>query len=508
MSFLRSVLKAGGAAALPLNPQHARVLTSPDEFYETLLDGIARARRRVTLASLYVGDGGKERHLVDCLARRLRERRELRARVLLDHSRATRGGVNRGTARVFAPLLHGDGGGSGSDGGDVGDGGDDAAARCRVQLFQMPQLRGAWKQRVFPARYKEGLGVFHAKAYVFDDTVLISGANLSDDYFTDRQDRYLLFGSGAAPALADYYHGFADVVGRHAHTLVSVPPPDGGGTARLAVEPPARSCAADLSRELLSLGGAGSGGGGTVDDDDDDVGTGGDRAPAQPTPTAWVSPNVQLAPVGVRQDEAVTVAVLDRALRGGLDVHLATAYFNLGPRLVHCISGALAARQPPERPHATILTASPSANGFHGAGGISGALPMAFSFLVQSFWQTCADLGLLGHVRILEYARPGWTFHGKGLWAADAAARETFSFVGSPNFGRRSVNRDFESHVAVCVPSDSDLAGQFRAERDAMCAHGAAVDERTWEGRRLRGFFNWQRGTWIPWATRAIGSFL
>ena len=59
MSFLRSVLKAGGAAALPLNPQHARVLTSPDEFYETLLDGIARARRRVTLVSLYVGVGGK-----------------------------------------------------------------------------------------------------------------------------------------------------------------------------------------------------------------------------------------------------------------------------------------------------------------------------------------------------------------------------------------------------------------------------------------------------------------
>ena len=41
------------------------------------------------------------------------------------------------------------------------------------------------------------------KVNVFDNNVIITGANLSDDYFTDRQDRYYLF-RNCAP-LANYF---------------------------------------------------------------------------------------------------------------------------------------------------------------------------------------------------------------------------------------------------------------------------------------------------------------
>ena len=43
----------------------------------------------------------------------------------------------------------------------------------------------------------EVIGVCHLKAYVFDDNVVISGANLSTTYFTKRQDRYYFFKSAA-----------------------------------------------------------------------------------------------------------------------------------------------------------------------------------------------------------------------------------------------------------------------------------------------------------------------
>jgi hypothetical protein len=33
--------------------------------------------------------------------------------------------------------------------------------------------------------------VSHLKALVFDDTLILTGANLSQDYFTNRQDRYV-----------------------------------------------------------------------------------------------------------------------------------------------------------------------------------------------------------------------------------------------------------------------------------------------------------------------------
>jgi CDP-diacylglycerol--glycerol-3-phosphate 3-phosphatidyltransferase len=40
------------------------------------------------------------------------------------------------------------------------------------------------------------------KFYVFDNDVIITGANLSEDYFTTRQDRYFVIKN--APELANY----------------------------------------------------------------------------------------------------------------------------------------------------------------------------------------------------------------------------------------------------------------------------------------------------------------
>ena len=47
------------------------------------------------------------------------------------------------------------------------------------------------------------MSVQHIKGAVFDDTVLLTGANFSDEYFVDRQDRYWIFND--TKALADYF---------------------------------------------------------------------------------------------------------------------------------------------------------------------------------------------------------------------------------------------------------------------------------------------------------------
>ncbi len=39
---------------------------------------------------------------------------------------------------------------------------------------------------------RETLGTFHFKSVIFDDTILLTGANLSEDYFTNRKDRYIV----------------------------------------------------------------------------------------------------------------------------------------------------------------------------------------------------------------------------------------------------------------------------------------------------------------------------
>ncbi|KAJ8037705.1 CDP-diacylglycerol--glycerol-3-phosphate 3-phosphatidyltransferase, mitochondrial [Holothuria leucospilota] len=62
--------------------------------------------------------------------------------------------------------------------------------RVNVSLYHTPDLRGFLK-KLIPERYNEVVSVQHLKVYIFDDTFVTSGANLSDSYFVNRQDRYI-----------------------------------------------------------------------------------------------------------------------------------------------------------------------------------------------------------------------------------------------------------------------------------------------------------------------------
>ena len=50
-----------------LSPQ-VEILTDPADFYQFLVEGCGRAKRRITLSSLYLGNGKKSLNLV-CAAR-------------------------------------------------------------------------------------------------------------------------------------------------------------------------------------------------------------------------------------------------------------------------------------------------------------------------------------------------------------------------------------------------------------------------------------------------------
>ena len=84
-----------------------------------------------------------------------------------------------------------------------------ANERCQMSFYHTHCLRG-WVKSVLPSKWNETVGLQHCKVYVFDDSLIISGANLSQDYFTSRQDRYVLIEN--CPALADYYEGLVDTV--------------------------------------------------------------------------------------------------------------------------------------------------------------------------------------------------------------------------------------------------------------------------------------------------------
>ncbi|XP_019745090.1 CDP-diacylglycerol--glycerol-3-phosphate 3-phosphatidyltransferase, mitochondrial-like, partial [Hippocampus comes] len=160
--------------AFRVNGTRVHVLTSPDQFYQTLKARVRTAKRRVVLASLYLGTGQLEQDLVDCMQEALESSQEnnhapeLKVSVLLDYTRGSRGQVNSRT--MLLPLLR------------------RFTSQMRVSLYHTPDLRGLLRL-LMPQRFNETIGVQHIKVYLFDDSFIISGANLRDSYFTNRQDR-------------------------------------------------------------------------------------------------------------------------------------------------------------------------------------------------------------------------------------------------------------------------------------------------------------------------------
>ena len=164
------------------------ILDSPDEYYHQILDGIRNAKHSIILSALYIGSNTLEKRMVAELASALRSNRNLKCTIVLDHSRARRGGTMSSLSTLRSLL-------------EV----SDFQPRLKLLLYRMPHSYSVWSRmlsmhwflKLFPrvenlhSQLAEILGVYHCKFNVFDDTVILTGANLSEEYFVNRQDRYV-----------------------------------------------------------------------------------------------------------------------------------------------------------------------------------------------------------------------------------------------------------------------------------------------------------------------------
>jgi CDP-diacylglycerol--glycerol-3-phosphate 3-phosphatidyltransferase len=77
-------------------------------------------------------------------------------------------------------------------------------------------------------------------------------------------------------------------------------------------------------------------------------------------------------------------------------------------------------------------------------------VPACYTFLEREFLGRVAEAQCDERVALCEYTRPDWTFHAKGLWATlPNESAPALTFIGSPNFGHRSVHRDLEAQVGA-----------------------------------------------------------
>lgn len=177
------------APCYPIAANNINILYEPQQFYDTLLQECIQAKQRITLVSLYIGNGNLEAKLISTLLNnKSLSKGELKLNILLDYTRGSR--YEKNSRVMLQPLLqkHED--------------------NCNISLYHTPILRGL-RKLLTPHRWNELFGLQHMKLYIFDNTVIISGANLSNDYFTNRQDRYFVIKD---KGLSDFYNGLVDRV--------------------------------------------------------------------------------------------------------------------------------------------------------------------------------------------------------------------------------------------------------------------------------------------------------
>ncbi|KAK9470284.1 uncharacterized protein V1510DRAFT_286840, partial [Dipodascopsis tothii] len=431
------------APRFALGRGQVEILSEPRDFYNTLKTKILAAKRSVFLATLYIGKS--EHEFIETLQTSLRQNPDLQVSILTDALRGTREQPGPCCASLLAALDA-----------EFGD-------RVRIRMFHTPNLRGL-KKSLVPRRLNEGWGLQHMKLYGFDDEIVLSGANLSQDYFSDRQDRYYVFKS--APLTA-YYRRIHDAVCSLSYAVradareagfrlewpAENPGPRPSKSAR-AFREAAAALLLPLVRPPLAA------------------------EPAEPAETVVypVSQFAPLLPEGTSTEAPAVGHLLDMLSADNRFEWMFTAgYFNMHPAYR---TKLLAATAP-----GTVVTAAPEANGFYKSAGISGALPPAYIVLAHRFLQDASTARAA--IQLREWQRGvvntpgGWSYHAKGIWAGLPVAGGSLPFVatiGSSNFTRRSHTLDLESN-AIILTADPALRAAMAAEIKGLTAHTTEMTE-------------------------------
>ncbi|XP_043523659.1 CDP-diacylglycerol--glycerol-3-phosphate 3-phosphatidyltransferase, mitochondrial isoform X1 [Frieseomelitta varia] len=424
------------APCFPVNGSKIKIIHEPNTFYSTLVQKCKNARKRITLASLYLGTGKLESSLVNVVNEALiANNGNVEVKILLDFMRGSRGKLN--SRKMLEPLLNGKYGHC-----------------CQIFLYHTPKLRGFLKM-IIPDRFNELIGLQHMKLYMIDNDIIISGANLSTDYFINKQDRYFLIED--CKELCDFYDELVRRVGEFSFVLQS----DGTVSSAMKVNPiedpisfikeAAHSVKTLFQREL------------------------GSSDPEKIGKDTWIFPLVQMGQLNIYHDSQITLRLLQTAPEGAT-LKLATGYFNLTSEyskalLEHCQGTC------------HLLTAHPTTNSFFTAKGIANSIPAAYTKIEESFVKYCNKLGQQDRVILWEFIKPGWIYHAKGLWySLPNQEKPCLTLIGSPNFGYRSVNKDLETQIAI-ITKNRNLQNELQKEQERLFLHAQRITNETFSER-------------------------
>ena len=423
----RSLLRS-----FPLQKEHFRLDCtgfSPNEFHSHLCEKILNAKQRVHLAALYIGpaaDPSLHTREVELL-NALKTTDCPDVQILLDKGRALRP-VPTPTSTFITSAeachrsLH--------------------SNNTQSKVFLLSVIPNFLKS-ILTNPYDEISNVFHMKCYIIDDEMILTGANLSEEYFADRIDRYLCIQRGGN-GLVDFYAQVFQILSQHSYTYDP-------GNPNL-VSPPCSPSRKEMIQSLSTLF--------TTSLDNQASGTNGDSsesdAVAFAVPT-FQAPRHFFKGMSEKDHMPLDIDVLQSVLKYAQDdspndmtIRMSSAYLNVTNRLRRLLVN-----------NSHLLTAGRMSHGFKPKkkAGNKGRdwIPAVYSQLARRSAR---------HSSLWFYQREGWTYHAKGIWMTHGETQKCFAISnassliatvhGSGNYGGRSTYKDMESNMFLVFNASSD----------------------------------------------------
>ncbi|ORY54397.1 hypothetical protein LY90DRAFT_412418 [Neocallimastix californiae] len=437
------------SAVFSVDSSKIQIINQPTDYYNKIKEQILNAKHRVVLTALYIGIDQVD--LVQTLHKALSKCESLRVTILLDCLRGTRtSNSGESSVTLVAPLVTA------------------FPDRVEVALYHTPELTKPLKM-ILPQRVNEILGLFHAKIVIADDNILLAGANLSTDYFVNRQDRYVFF--GGATSLSDYFYDLANTLTKISyqlaphHTLIpSGPDPTTNPyqfrktafhalnsflTNWYAKTQPLQKVEMKTEQEIPKL--------------------------SKDTDTIII-PMLQMKQLQIQENERlmdVIMNIIDSNSDYWKNIFITSGYLNFTNEFKKLLDEI--------HTDVDILCAAPQANSFYKGAGLSGYIPAVYTYFERKIHDETSNKGL----KIHEYVRPGWTYHAKGLWASyrDSETGELLpnvTILGSTNFGRRSMKRDIEAQVLM-ITDNKKLQKEMANEIKNLLNYTVIVNNETFK---------------------------
>ncbi|CAI2359828.1 unnamed protein product [Moneuplotes crassus] len=487
------------------------ILTSPEDYYLALHKLALESQFRINMSALYLGTGTKELFFLERISRRLEENPEIKFNMILDYSRGRRiDKEGKSSENMLLSLLKA----------------NFSHKFLRAALFKQP----SWMPRADtgPIRMlSEVLGVHHMKAHVFDNNVLITGANLSEDYFTNRQDRCYIIRQ--SPRVADYFDDLLNAlsncsyhicagepkvqkfypevsnknkfkntlahhlklfrwaqktdipVGKelecdeffngeqqgHPHALLSY---DGQDQDLKETVPKHKKPQKDVEEEANEF---------SKDSKQEDKKKVRDliqkvnafssqksepRKKGDLGGRVFIFPALQFNMVNIREDEELFVQILEHLTKKeGAKIDFCSGYLNIMDSYLNPIKSSKA--------EVNLLTAAPSANGFYKAGFVKKWIPYFYREYEKRILKKSKGND---SVKLYEYQRKNWTYHAKGAWFYEKGNDPNLTVIGSSNYSYRSNRRDTEAQLYIYSQCD-DLNARMKEEAEQMFSSAQRV---------------------------------